>query len=68
MIGAVLLNSPGDIAAQDRMPYDPYVALAQAVLDVARPGDMIVCLGAGSITSWAYALPDQLEHLAGGVR
>jgi len=35
--------------------------LAQAVLAHAGKGDMVVCLGAGSISKWAYALPEQLE-------
>jgi UDP-N-acetylmuramate--alanine ligase len=26
----------------------------------AQPGDYVVCLGAGSITNWAYALPGEL--------
>ncbi|MBI1405969.1 MAG: UDP-N-acetylmuramate--L-alanine ligase [Caulobacter sp.] len=30
----------------------------------ARAGDTVVLLGAGDITSWAYALPGQLEALA----
>ena len=30
----------------------------------AQPGDLVVCLGAGDITAWAYALPGQLEALA----
>jgi UDP-N-acetylmuramate--alanine ligase len=30
----------------------------------ARPGDVVVLLGAGDITAWAYALPDQLTALA----
>ena len=30
----------------------------------ARPGDLVVLLGAGDITGWAYALPDQLMALA----
>jgi UDP-N-acetylmuramate--alanine ligase len=34
--------------------------LPRFVREIARPGDYIVCLGAGSITQWAYALPDQL--------
>ena len=29
-----------------------------------QPGDLVVLLGAGDITSWAYALPAQLEALA----
>ena len=31
--------------------------LAPLVAAIARPGDYVVCLGAGSITQWAYALP-----------
>jgi UDP-N-acetylmuramate--alanine ligase len=30
------------------------------VLEVARPGDLVVCLGAGSISGWAQALPAEL--------
>ena len=26
-----------------------------------QPGDLLVCLGAGTISAWAHALPDQLE-------
>jgi UDP-N-acetylmuramate--alanine ligase len=35
------------------------------IWSVARPGDVVVCLGAGNITSWAHALPGQLQQLAG---
>ena len=34
--------------------------LPRVVREIARPGDYILCLGAGSITQWAYALPGQL--------
>jgi UDP-N-acetylmuramate--alanine ligase len=37
--------------------------LAQLVHGVARPGDLVVCLGAGNITQWAYALPAELQAL-----
>jgi UDP-N-acetylmuramate--alanine ligase len=30
---------------------------------LAMPGDIVVCLGAGSITQWAYALPGELAAL-----
>jgi UDP-N-acetylmuramate--alanine ligase len=30
------------------------------VSSMAKPGDYVVCLGAGSITQWAYALPGEL--------
>jgi UDP-N-acetylmuramate--alanine ligase len=45
--------------------------LPEIVWQVARPGDLIVCLGAGSITNWAYALPGALQEIAaerGGLR
>ena len=34
--------------------------LAGLIAAVAKPGDYVVCLGAGSITQWAYALPGEL--------
>ncbi|HEV3160901.1 MAG TPA: UDP-N-acetylmuramate--L-alanine ligase [Xanthobacteraceae bacterium] len=37
--------------------------LAQLVVDAVEPGDYVVCLGAGSITQWAYALPAELAAL-----
>ncbi|WP_409018718.1 UDP-N-acetylmuramate--L-alanine ligase [Brevundimonas vesicularis] len=39
-------------------------ALPRVIREEARPGDLVVCLGAGDITAWAYALPAQLEALA----
>jgi UDP-N-acetylmuramate--alanine ligase len=35
--------------------------LAGLVAGMAEPGDYVVCLGAGSITQWAYALPGELS-------
>ena len=35
--------------------------LAGLVKGVAKPGDYVICLGAGNITQWAYALPEELE-------
>ena len=37
--------------------------LAGIVQDLAKPGDYVVCLGAGNITQWAYALPGELQAL-----
>jgi UDP-N-acetylmuramate--alanine ligase len=37
--------------------------LAGLIKDLAKPGDYVVCLGAGSITQWAYALPGKLKVL-----
>ncbi|MET0968501.1 MAG: UDP-N-acetylmuramate--L-alanine ligase [Tardiphaga sp.] len=38
-------------------------ALAGLVAGVAKSGDTVVCLGAGNITQWAYALPNELKAL-----
>ena len=45
----VPLESPGDLAG--------------IVKRLAKPGDYVVCLGAGNITQWAYALPGELAAL-----
>lgn len=37
--------------------------LAEMIAAIAKPGDFVVCLGAGNITSWAQALPEQLGAL-----
>ncbi len=39
--------------------------LAAVVKPLIVPGDIVVCLGAGTISQWAYALPGQLDALAG---
>ena len=35
------------------------------VRDLASAGDYVICLGAGNITQWANALPDQMRRLSG---
>jgi len=37
--------------------------LAETVLTYAEPGDLVMCLGAGSVTQWAADLPDGLTRL-----
>ena len=37
--------------------------LAGIVKGLAKPGDYVVCLGAGNITQWAYALAGELKAL-----
>jgi len=41
-------------------------ALPGLIASVAQPGDLVVCLGAGTISAWANALPGQLLAQAGG--
>ncbi len=45
-------------------PLDGAEALAGVIGQEAREGDIVVLLGAGDITQWAYALPGQLEVLS----
>lgn len=42
--------------------------LPEVIKDLARPGDMIVCLGAGNITQWANRLPERLRKLRYGAK
>ncbi|OYU69784.1 MAG: UDP-N-acetylmuramate--L-alanine ligase [Alphaproteobacteria bacterium PA2] len=45
------------------LPLGGPAELADLVSKEARSGDLVVLLGAGDITTWAYALPGQLEGL-----
>jgi UDP-N-acetylmuramate--alanine ligase len=45
------------------IPLDGPQDLARMVKRLAQPGDIVVCLGAGNITQWAYALPGELAAL-----
>ncbi len=42
-------------------------ALAREISALAKPGDLVIFLGAGSITQWAHALPEQLKTNTEGV-
>jgi len=48
------------------IPLDGPEGLAPAVHEMAGEDDMVICLGAGSVTQWAHALPSDLESLAEG--
>jgi UDP-N-acetylmuramate--alanine ligase len=38
-------------------------SLPEMINAIAKPGDYVVCLGAGNITTWAAALPEKLTEL-----
>jgi UDP-N-acetylmuramate--alanine ligase len=42
-------------------PIDGEDGLTRTVAAIARPGDLVISLGAGSITEWARALPGRLS-------
>jgi len=43
---------------------DDAAELAALVAAEAEPSDLVICMGAGNITAWAYDLPDQLAALS----
>jgi UDP-N-acetylmuramate--alanine ligase len=47
------------------IPLPSAAALPGLIAEETKPGDLVVCLGAGDITTWAYALPGQLDGLRG---
>jgi UDP-N-acetylmuramate--alanine ligase len=48
------------------LPLDNAEALVPLICKEARPGDLVICLGAGNITAWANDLPGQLNALKEG--
>jgi len=48
---------------RNAQPLTGPAALAPLLRSVARPDDIVVCLGAGSITNWANSLPGDLAEL-----
>ena len=49
------------------LPLPSAEQLPELVARIAKPGDFVICLGAGNITSWAAALPEQLNNMHGQV-
>ncbi|MGE0660896.1 MAG: UDP-N-acetylmuramate--L-alanine ligase, partial [Reyranellaceae bacterium] len=67
----MLVNALRRAGQREVLPLEDPQDLPELVWQVARPGDLVVCLGAGSITNWAYALPTALQKIAderGGLR
>ncbi len=44
----------------DARPLDGEEGLVRMVREATRPGDLVMCLGAGTISAWANALPGNL--------
>jgi UDP-N-acetylmuramate--alanine ligase len=53
---------------RNALPLGGPTELAATVRGIAKPGDLVVCLGAGSITNWANALPAELAELDAAAR
>ena len=48
------------------LPLDDPEDLAAIVHAHSRPGDLVICLGAGTVTNWAQALPGALAAMEAG--
>jgi UDP-N-acetylmuramate--alanine ligase len=57
LVDAVAAHGHRDVSAVTRQ------TVVAEVAKRAGAGDIIICLGAGDITQWAYALPGELEAL-----
>ena len=60
-----LVNGLRERGHRHVVPLNSQEDLAATVAALAKPGDIVVCLGAGSISAWANALPADLESHAG---
>jgi UDP-N-acetylmuramate--alanine ligase len=60
----MLVNLVSRAGHREVMPLSGPGELPTLIWQLARPGDVVVCLGAGNITAWAHALPGQLQQLA----
>jgi UDP-N-acetylmuramate--alanine ligase len=49
---------------RNALPLSGPEKLAETIAGLAKPGDLVVCLGAGSITNWAQTLPAEIEALS----
>jgi len=45
-------------------PIENEETLTRTVAAIARPGDLVIGLGAGTISEWAHALPARLSHFS----
>ncbi len=51
-----------ELGHKDAQVLNDVSKLGELVAQTAEEGDYVICLGAGDITKWAYALPKQLDE------
>ena len=60
-----LINGLRSHGHRDVLPLKDGDSLPYLIKDIATDGDLVICLGAGNITTWANDLPERLSaHLA----
>ena len=50
-----------DVYLTQNLPDVPSRTFVKKLIEASQPGDVIICLGAGSITHWAAELPEALR-------
>jgi UDP-N-acetylmuramate--alanine ligase len=58
-----LVNGLRAYGHKQAFPLEGPEKLPSVIKNLAKPDDYVVCLGAGSITQWAYSLPAELKAL-----
>jgi UDP-N-acetylmuramate--alanine ligase len=58
-----LVNGLRAYGHKQAFPLEGPENLPSIIKNLAKPDDYVVCLGAGSITQWAYSLPAELKAL-----
>ncbi len=57
-----LVEAIKQAGVEDVTAIESFDELVQKLSEVCKPGDVIICLGAGSITHWAAELPEALRQ------
>jgi UDP-N-acetylmuramate--alanine ligase len=57
-----LVNAIRTTGHRQVLPLTDPAQLPELVARIAKTGDFVICLGAGSITNWAATLPEQLRE------
>ena len=60
-----LIEGLHDHGHREVLALDDPARLAETISGITRSGDMVMCMGAGSSTGWATALPRELALLTG---
>ena len=64
-----MIKAIGNTGHADVSALESPEKLAETIAACSKSGDLVVCMGAGTVTYWANALPEQLQALASnGVR
>lgn len=56
-----LVESIKHAGVEDVVAIENFEELVKKLVEASEPGDVIICLGAGSITNWAAELPEALR-------